>query len=157
MHGAKEILEQLNHLLTGELTAADQYFIHGTMLEDWGLLRLSARVLHEMEDERGHADQLIRRILFLEGRPDVGARYPLKVGKTLPEMLAYDLETEREVCARLKVAIALCETHQDFETRRILGGLLKDTEMDHAHWLEQQLGLIERVGLKNYQQSQIEP
>lgn len=154
MQGSNEIIQQLNALLTGELTAADQYFVHGSLYGHWGLQKLSTRVLHEMQDELSHADQLIRRILFLEGFPEVGARFPLKIGTTVPEMLANDLETERAVIGHLKAAIALCETQQDFVTRSMLEGLLKDTEMDHAHWLEQQLGLIERVGLKNYQQSQ---
>lgn len=105
--------------------------------------------------ELQHADALLRRILFLEGAPDVASRAPIKVGKDVVGMLRNDLELEYHVVAELRRVIALCETEGDYVTRDHLQGLLKDTEEDHAYWLEIQLGLIERVGIANYQQSQM--
>ena len=104
-------------------------------------------------EELEHADKLIRRILFLEGTPDVSSRDPLHIGKTVPEMLRNDLNLEYEVVAALKEVIAYCEQVKDYDTRRILVELLYDTEEDHAHWLEQQLRLIDMIGLQNYLQS----
>ncbi|MBY0430807.1 MAG: bacterioferritin [Rhodospirillales bacterium] len=153
MQGKKTIIDTLNALLTGELSAADQYFIHARMYENWGLNALYERVEHERHDELEHANHLIRRILFLEGVPDVASRAPLRVGATVPQMLHNDLDLELAVVTELKAAIALCEKESDYETRRMLVQLLEDTEQDHAHWLEKQLGLIEKVGLPNYLQS----
>lgn len=153
MKGHDEIIAVLNDLLAGELTAADQYFIHSRMYDDWGMKALFERIGHEHQDELEHADDLIKRILFLGGRPDLSRRDPLRVGATVPEMLKNDLDVEYEVTAALKSAIALCERLQDYETRRILVKMLTDTEIDHAYWLEKQLGLIEKMGLQNYIQS----
>lgn len=155
MKGNNTIIAKLNQLLTGELTAADQYFIHSRMYEDWGLSKLYERIDHEMQEELQHADALIKRILFLEGTPDLSKRDGLKVGKDVPGMLASDLEVELSVVQALRDAIALCESEQDYQSREMLEALLKDTEEDHTHWLEQQLGLIEKVGLQNYLQSQM--
>lgn len=153
MQGKKSVIQELNRLLTGELTAADQYFIHSRMYENWGFDRLYERAEHERVEELEHAAMLIRRILFLEGIPDVASRQPLKIGATVPDMLKADLDYEYGVVAALKKAIPLCESEEDFETRRILVKLLEDTEEDHTYWLEQQLGLIDRIGLQNYLQS----
>jgi bacterioferritin len=153
MQGNKRVLQELNSLLTGELTAADQYFIHSRMYENWGFAQLFKRIEHEREEELEHASRLIRRILFLGGVPDVASRDPLKVGADVPSMLKNDLDYEISVIASLKKAIALCEAEQDFETRRILVELLQNTEEDHAHWLEIQLRLIQQMGLQNYLQS----
>lgn len=155
MRGNSLVIERLNELLAGELTAIDQYFIHSRMYENWGFGKLYERVAHEVHDETGHADALIKRILFLEGTPDLSKRDPLSVGATVPNMLKNDLELELKVVAALRDAIAFCESVQDYRTREILEGLLEDTEDDHAHWLEQQLGLIDRIGLENYLQSQL--
>lgn len=155
MKGSKKIITALNKLLAGELTAMDQYFIHSRMYQDWGLSKLFERIDHEFDDEKQHAAQLIERILFLEGIPDMVTREPIHVGKDVKEMLSNDLQLEYSVTAALKEVIAVCETEQDYQTREILRQMLDDTEMDHAYWLEKQLGLIERVGLKNYIQSQI--
>ncbi|MEC9061228.1 MAG: bacterioferritin, partial [Pseudomonadota bacterium] len=103
----------------------------------------------------GHATKLIERMLFLEGTPDMTKRTGFKVGKDVPEMLESDLRVEYEVDAKLREVIALCETEKDYVTRDMLIVLLDDTEMDHAHWLEQQLGLIKRLGIQNYLQSQM--
>ncbi len=153
MKGDVSVIAWLNRLLTGELTAADQYFIHSRMYENWGFKRLYTRVEHERVEELDHAAKLIHRILFLEGIPDVASRSPLNVGKDVPSMLQNDLDYELSVVSELKQAIAHCEKAQDYETRNLLRELLKDTEEDHTYWLEQQIGLINRMGLNNYLQS----
>ncbi|CCE22832.1 bacterioferritin [Methylotuvimicrobium alcaliphilum] len=154
MKGNSQVIERLNELLAGELTAIDQYFIHSRMYENWGFGKLYERIAHEVQDETAHADALIKRILFLEGTPDLSKREPLKVGANVSDMLKNDLELELKVIASLRSVIAFCESAQDYQTREILEGMLKDTEDDHTHWLEQQLGLIDRIGLQNYLQSQ---
>lgn len=155
MKGNTAVITELNKLLEGELTAIDQYFIHSRMYDDWGLSKLHERLSHEMQEETEHASALIERILFLEGTPDLSKRSPMKVGHDVPSMLANDLEFELEVVAALKEAIALCEQEQDYQSRDILVGLLRDTEEDHAYWLEKQLGLIDKIGLPNYLQTQM--
>ncbi|WP_427982130.1 bacterioferritin [Agarivorans sp.] len=155
MKGDSEVIDALNRLLMNELTAMDQYFIHSRMYEDWGLNKLFERIDHEFDDEKGHAALLIQRILFLEGTPDLSKREPLRVGKDVPSMLENDLKVEYEVDAMLKETMALCELKQDYVTRNMLQTLIDDTEMDHAYWLEQQLGLINKIGLENYLQSQL--
>ncbi len=155
MKGNAKIIDILNALLATELTAMDQYFTHSRMYEDWGFNKLYERIGHEMEDEKQHADQLIKRILLLEGTPIVGNRSALKIGVDVPTMLENDLELERDVIIALRDAIAACEREQDYQTREILESLLAETEEDHAYWLEKQLGLIEKIGLQNYLQSQM--
>lgn len=155
MKGDDKVIELLNELLAGELTAMDQYFIHSRMYHDWGLNKLYERVSHEMADETGHADQLIRRILFLEGTPNLSVRQPLNIGANVPDMLKNDLYLEIQVVASLKMVIAHCEAVQDYQTRENLEAMLKDTEEDHSHWLEQQLGMIDKIGLQNYIQAQL--
>ncbi len=154
MKGSQRIIDAMNSLLGAELAAMDQYLVHSKMYEDWGLTKLFERLAHEFDDEKGHAIALIERILFLEGVPDLSTREGVNVGKTVPEMLRYDLDLEYAVADALKEAIHLCESERDFETRQVLEQLLADTEMDHAYWLEQQLGLIDKLGLENYLQSQ---
>jgi len=155
MKGDTAIIDILNGLLAGELTAVDQYLIHGEMYADFGFPHLAEHSLHESEHEREHARLLIQRILFLGGVPDLSKRHTLKVGSTVPEMLQADLEVEYQVAGELKKAIAACEAARDYVTRDMLVTQLEDTEMDHAHWLEQQIRLIGLVGLQNYQQSQL--
>lgn len=156
MKGDAKIIASLNKLLAGELTAMDQYFVHSRMYADWGFDKLAERVGHEMADETAHADALIKRILFLEGTPDLSQREPLKVGHDVPAMLRNDLDLELAVVAALKEVIACCESVRDYETREMLEAMLEDTEEDHAYWLEKQLGLIDKVGLQNYLQSQMQ-
>jgi bacterioferritin len=153
MKGNQKVIDLLNTLLAGELTAMDQYFIHSRMYEDFGLTRLYNRIAHEMQDETDHADQMIKRILFLEGTPNLVTRDPIHVGRDVPEMLQNDLNLEYQVVKNLRDGIALCEAEGDFETRQMLLKQLEDTELDHTYWLEQQLGLIEKMGLANYQQA----
>jgi bacterioferritin len=155
MKGNDKVIEHLNGLLAWELAAMDQYFIHAEMYADWGLHKLHERIAHEFEDEKGHAKALIERMLFLEGTPDMVTRPAINVGADVPAMLQSDLDVELAVGKALKEAIAVCEAEQDYESREILEKLLEDTEVDHTWWLEQQLGLIDRVGLQNYIQSQM--
>ena len=155
MKGHPQVIEHLNALLAGELTAIDQYFIHSRMYQDWGFSKLFTKISHEMQEEQSHADLLIKRILFLEGTPNLSQRDELNVGRNVPEMLQSDLAIEYRVIAHLREVMAFCESVQDFETRDILLKLLKDTEEDHTFWLEQQLRLIDQLGLPNYLQSQM--
>lgn len=155
MKGNPQVIEKLNELLAGELSAMDQYFIHSRMYQDWGLAKLYERIDHEFEDEKGHAAKLIERILFLSGTPDMVTRAPLNIGKDVPSMLRSDLDLEYKVIVDLRDVMALCEQVQDYQTRDMLQALLDDTENDHTYWLEQQLGLIDKIGLQNYLQSQM--
>ena len=153
MKGHPEVIAYLNTLVAGELAARDQYFIHSRMYHEWGYDKLYERINHEMDDETQHASALIQRILMLEGMPDMVPE-ALVLGNDVPSMLQADLEVELRVRDALKKGVALCEQHQDYVSREMLVEQLKDTEEDHAHWLEQQLRLIEQVGLQNYLQSQ---
>ncbi len=155
MKGSKRIIDAMNGLLAAELAAMDQYFIHAQMYQDWGLTKLHARVAHEFDDEKGHAMALIDRILFLEGTPDMTTRDGLNIGADVPAMLKSDLDLEYQVDGSLRDAIKACEEEGDYQTRTILEQLLADTEMDHAYWLEKQLGLIDKIGLENYLQAQM--
>ena len=155
MKGDPQIIDRLNAILTKELTATDQYFVQSKMLEDWGFTRLQERIGHEAEDERGHADRLAKRILFLEGQPDVASREELRIGKNPKEMLENDLAYELEVSQALNDAIALCRDKGDNGSRDLLEDLLRDTQDDHIFWLEQQLTLIEQVGLETYLAEQL--
>ena len=153
MQGHPEVIDYLKELLRGELTARDQYFAHSRIYEDLGLNKLFTRIDHEMQEETQHADALLRRILMLGGRPDMRPN-PFTPGETVPEMLQKDLATEYEVRAALREGMALCESVGDYVSRDILLVQLRDTEEDHAYWLEKQIGLIDKVGLQNYLQSQ---
>lgn len=154
MQGNKKVIDYMNFLLSNELAARDQYFIHSRMYSEWGYTKLFDRIGHEMEDETAHAEGFIRRILMLGGTPNMVSA-PVKVGKDILEMLQFDLDTELEVRENLKKGVKLCEEQQDYVTRELLVNQLKDTEEDHAHWLEQQLRLIKILGEQNYLQSQI--
>ena len=154
MKGNPAVVEYLKQLLRGELAARDQYFLHSRQYEDMGLMSLYERINHEMQEETEHADALLRRILFLEGEPDMSPT-PFTPGKTLEEMLQRDLEVEYAVRKHLADGIALCETHGDYVSRDILLKQLQDTEEDHAWWLEQQLSLIKRIGIQNYEVSKL--
>lgn len=155
MKGNQQVIDALNKLLAYELTAMDQYFLHARMYHDMGLYALFERIDHEFDDEKAHASALIERILFLEGMPDMVTRESIHIGQDVPAMLQSDLQVEYDVGAALKDSIKICEAVQDYPTREILVKLLEDTEVDHAWWLEKQLGLIKLVGLSNYIQSQM--
>lgn len=155
MKGKQKVTEQLQKLLNGELAARDQYFAHSRMYKDWGLNKLHERLDHEMEEETEHADLLVERLLFLETKPDFSKQDKVNVGKDVPGMLKNDLKVEYSVVKALKTAIKVCEDEHDYDSRKMLLKLLDDTEMDHAYWLEQQLALIDKIGLPNYLQSQM--
>jgi len=155
MKGSTKVIDKLQFLLKGELAARDQYFTHSRMYDDWGLSKLHERLNHEMEEETGHADQIIKRLLFLETTPDLSIQDGLNIGNDVKSCIENDLQLEYKVVGDLKAAIELCEKQQDFVTRTMLRAQLKDTEEDHTYWLEKQLGLIEKVGLQNYIQSQM--
>ena len=154
MKGHAAVIDYFKLLLEGELAARDQYFVHSRIYEDLGFSKLYERINHEMEEETQHADALLKRILFLEGVPDMTPN-AFTFAQTVVDMLKLDLALEYEVRAALSTGIALCEQHQDYQSRNILLAQLKDTEEDHAYWLEVQLGLIDKVGLQNYLQAQI--
>lgn len=154
MKGQPAVIAQLQSLLRGELTAVDQYLAHAQKYKNWGLSKLYARAAHEAQEEKQHAELLMQRLLFLEAEPDVAQRELLHIGNTVESMLTADLQLEYAVVKALRTAIAVCEQAQDFVSRGILQHLLDETEEDHAHWLEQQLWLIQQVGRENYIQSQ---
>ena len=155
MKGNQKVIEQLQMLLESELSAFDQYFVHARMYADWGLSALDERISHEAEEERQHAQLLIDRILFLESTPDLSKRVPLNIGTDVASMLKNDLDYEYEVATKLRSVIAICEKENDYQTRQILLKLLEDTEEDHMFWLEQQLGIIKKIGIENYIQTKI--
>ena len=154
MKGDISVIQHLNKILGNELVAINQYFLHARMYQDWGLEKLGAHEYHESIDEMKHADKLIKRILFLEGLPNVQDLGKLHIGEHTKEMLECDLRIERTGHADLKAAIAHCEVVGDFGSRELLEDIL-ESEEEHIDWLETQLGLIDKVGLENYLQSQM--
>jgi len=155
MQGKQLVIDQLNKQLTLELTSMDQYLAHSKIYEDWGINKLHEKLSHEYEEELGHAKLLAERILFLEGHADTVSREKVNIGTNVEEMLTNDLDAERIVAESLRKIIGICEQEQDYISRKILEDLLDDTEMDHIYWLEQHLGLIDKIGLQNYIQSQM--
>jgi len=154
MKGDSTVIEHLNKVLKNELTAINQYFLHSRMLQDWGLNKLADYEKHESIDEMKHADQLIERILFLEGLPNMQMMGKLRIGENVPEILQCDLDMELDAIPDLRAGIAYCEAHKDYGTRDLFDAILISEE-EHVDWLETQLGLIEKVGVENYQQAQI--
>jgi bacterioferritin len=154
MKGDAKVIKRLNEVLTNELTAIDQYFVHAKMFDHWGFGRLGEHERKASSDEMKHADSLIERILFLEGLPNLQDLHKLLVGQDVKEALVCDLKLELAAHPVLKAAIADCETCSDYVSRDLFRGIL-ESEEDHIDWLEIQLELIDKVGIANYQQSQM--
>jgi bacterioferritin len=152
MKGDPAIIRTLNAVLTNELTAVNQYFLHARMFEAWGLKHLGQIIYDESIGEMKHADMLIKRVLFLDGLPNLQDLHKLKIGETAVECLGADLQLELGGRETAKAGVAQCEAAQDFVSRDILMRILNDTE-EHIDFLEAQFNLIEQLGEQNYLQS----
>jgi bacterioferritin len=154
MKGDADVIRHLNAVLTNELTAVNQYFLHARMFQHWGFYRLGKIVYDESIEEMGHADMLIQRVLFLDGLPNLQDLHKLAIGETVREALNADLALEQKSHTTLVAGVALAETRQDYVTRDLFKTILKDTE-DHLDYLETQVGLIDAIGEHNYLQSAV--
>lgn len=154
MKGDKNIIRLLNAQLTNELTAINQYFLHARMCRHWGFDKLGKKEYDESIGEMKHADQLIDRILMLDGLPNLQALHKLLIGESVQEILECDLKLEQAAQQTVKEGIAACELAGDYVSRELLVSILDDTE-EHIEWLETQLELIGKVGIQNYLQSQM--
>jgi len=154
MKGHDKVIVHLNAVLKNELTAINQYFLHSRMLKDWGLGRMAAHEHEESIDEMKHADELIQRILFLEGLPNLQSLHNLMIGENVREILECDKKLEEAAIPDLRAAIADCEEVGDYVSRTIFSSIL-ESEEGHVDWLETNLELIEKVGMQNYIQSQM--
>ena len=156
MRADSKVIDFLNQALKNELTAINQYFLHARMLDNWGLRKLGKYEYHESIDEMKHADKLIIRILFLEGLPNLQDLGKIYIGEDVEEVLACDLRLEMEALVLLKDAIVHCEEVRDFASRELFVAIL-ESEEEHIDFIEEQLKIIELVGVQNYCQSQSEP
>jgi bacterioferritin len=154
MKGTASVIDALNDILTAELTGINQYFVHARMCESWGYRRLWEKLREESIEEMKHADELIERILYLEGIPNVQRLGKIKIGETVPEQLASDLALEKDAIGRLNKAIELCRAEGDHGSRHLLEKMLTSEE-EHLDWIEAQLAQVEQVGEANYLAQQI--
>ena len=152
MQGDREIIKLLNTVLTNELTSVNQYFLHARMLQNWGLERLGKVVYEESIEEMKHADKLIKRVLFLDGLPNLQDLHKLAIGENISEVLRADLALEMRGRETLIAGVAQCETARDYVSRAILTDILEDTE-EHIDYLETQVSLLGSLGEQNYLQS----
>ena len=155
MKGDPQVIDHLQAQLKNELTAINQYFLHYRMLKHWGLDKLAKKEYEESIGEMKHADKLMDRIFMLDGLPNLQDLGKLLIGENVPEVLDCDLQSERGAQATIKDGIAHCESVRDYVSRDILQAILDDTE-EHIDWIETQQDLIEKVGLQNYLQSQMD-
>ncbi|MEM9403054.1 MAG: bacterioferritin [Pseudomonadota bacterium] len=154
MKGDAKVIEYLNKVLKNELTAINQYFLHSRMLKDWGLDKMGDYEYKESIEEMNHADWVIERILFLEGLPNLQDLGRLRIGEDIKEILEADLELEHDAIPDLRDGIEHCDKVRDYVSRDLFKKIL-DNEEEHVDFIETQLGLIEKVGMQNYQQSQM--
>jgi bacterioferritin len=154
MKGDDKVIDLLNDVLTGELTAINQYFIHARICDNWGYKRLYKKLREESIEEMKDADKLIERILYLDGLPNLQRLGKVNVGQSVPEQLRLDLELEKDAIKRLNDGIELCRSLGDNGSRDLLEDLLEGEE-DHASWIEEQLALIEQLGEAGYLAQQI--
>jgi bacterioferritin len=152
MQGDRDIIKLLNTVLTNELTAVNQYFLHARMLQNWGLYKLGKVVYDESIEEMKHADKLIKRVLFLDGLPNLQDLHKLAIGENIGEVLRADLALEMGGRVTLVAGVAQCEAARDFVSRQVLVEILEDTE-EHIDFLETQVSLLVGLGDQNYLQS----
>lgn len=155
MKGDKKVIELLNIALGNELVAINQYFLHSRMYKDWGLKELAEHEYEESIDEMKHADQLVERILFLEGLPNLQDLGKLLIGENTKEMLECDLNLELKAIPDLREGIAYCDSIKDYVSRDLLNSIL-ESEEEHVDWIETQISLIEKVGIENYLQAKMD-
>ncbi|MCH2556892.1 MAG: bacterioferritin [Alcanivorax sp.] len=155
MKGDKKVIEHLNRALSNELIAINQYFLHAKMYKDWGLHALHEKEYHESIDEMKHADWLVERILFLEGIPNLQDLGKLMIGENAREMIECDLKLEHMALPDLRDGMEYCESVRDYVSRDLLRRIL-ESEEEHIDWLETQIELIDKVGIENYLQKQME-
>ncbi|MEZ8030436.1 bacterioferritin [Enterovibrio norvegicus] len=155
MKGHKEVVVELNRILTSELTAINQYFLHARVFRHWGLEALNEVEYKKSIQDMKHADKLIERILFLDGLPNLQHLESLRIGEDAEEMMSCDKEMLADELVQLRAAIAICEDKQDYVSRDILNELLEDEE-EHLDWLEAQFELIGMTGIQNYLQSHMD-
>jgi len=154
MKGSQKVVDLLNQVLTNELTAINQYFLHAEMCQNWGYERLYKKIREESIDEMKHAEELIERVLFLEGMPNVQRLGKITIGETVEEQLKLDLALEKQAIPLLNDGIALCRAESDNGSADLLEDILEDEE-EHVNWLEAQLTLVEQVGIQNYMAEQM--
>ena len=154
MQGDAEIIEVLNEVLTAELTAVNQYFLHGKLCGNWGYDRLAEHSRHESIDEMKHAERVTDRIIYLEGFPNYQRYFPLRIGETVPEQFEADLALEVEAIDRLNRGIELAVAKSDNGTRELFADILVGEE-EHVDWIETQLEAIRQIGLENYLAQQL--